>query len=330
MIFLLVTGGFCLLSIFAFLILVRKSGAKPTKVVPVREQEFKNLFGIKGFRRDFVETEGGTIAFFRIMPNNLTVLPEAVIEYQIEQMKQLLQNEDDLSVFCTDGSEIGEENVRFFKKRIAEEKRPEIKDILQKDMESFETRHRQRTSLKQFFILLTMDSSWTDEMLYTRASEIGKKLHEHGFANSMLEQSGIRHLLGIYFSGSMYAEQWKEEDFYEYVTRDRVKEEKNKEPGKKKKKTNLISPTAVNGTIRPYLQQPSSSSQRRHFPRWNSVSAGNLRRRNKNEYGSQRKKKRNGRKPSGRKLRQKTRSTGKNGKRNAGRKSMNSPCSGNV
>ena len=91
MIFLLVTGGICLMSILAFLILIRKSGAKPSKVVPVREQEFKTLFGIKGFRRDFVETEDGTIAFFRIMPNNLTVLPEAVIEYQIEQMKQLLQ-----------------------------------------------------------------------------------------------------------------------------------------------------------------------------------------------------------------------------------------------
>ena len=92
MIFIAITGGICILSILGFLLLIRKSGAKPSKVVPVREQEFKNLFGIKGFRRDFVETEGGTIAFFRIMPNNLTVLPEAVIEYQIEQMKQLLQN----------------------------------------------------------------------------------------------------------------------------------------------------------------------------------------------------------------------------------------------
>ena len=242
MIFLAITGGICLFSILAFLILIRKSGAKPVKVVPVREQEFKSLFGIKGFRRDFVDTEGGFLAFFRIMPNNLTVLPEAVIEYQIEQMKQLLQNEDDLSVFCTDGSEIGEENIRFFQKRIKEEKRPEIKAILQSDMESFEARHRQRTSLKQFFVLLTMDSSWTDEMLYTRASEIGKKLHEHGFANSMLEQSGIRHLLGIYFSGSMYAEQWKEEDFYEYVTRDRMKEERKGEPEREKEASEIDKP----------------------------------------------------------------------------------------
>ena len=242
MIFLAITGGICLFSILAFLVLIRKSGAKPAKVVPVREQEFKSLFGIKGFRRDFVDTEGGILAFFRIMPNNLTVLPEAVIEYQIEQMKQLLQNEDDLSVFCTDGSEIGEENIRFFQKRIKEEKRPEIKAILQRDMDSFEARHRQRTSLKQFFVLLTMDSSWTDEMLYTRASEIGKKLHEHGFANSMLEQSGIRHLLGIYFSGSMYAEQWKEEDFYEYVTRDRMKEEWKKEPEKEKEESVIDKP----------------------------------------------------------------------------------------
>ena len=228
MVFFVVTGCFCILSIVAFLLLVKSGGnGGNAKVFPLREQEFKNLFGINGFRRDFVDTDGGIIAFYRIMPNNMTVLPEAVIEYQIEQMKQLLQNEDDLSVFCTDGSEIGEENVRFFKKRIAEEIRPEIREILRKDLEFFESTHRQKTSLKQFFILLTMDPSWTDEMLYTRASEIGKKLHEHGFANSMLEQSGIRHLLGIFFSGSMYAERWKEEDFYEYVTRDREREERN-------------------------------------------------------------------------------------------------------
>ena len=226
MIFLAVTGGICIVSIVAFLLLIKTSAprAKGTKVLPVREQEFKALFGIKGFRRDFVETEAGVIAFFRIMPNNLTVLPEGVIEYQIEQMKQLLQNEDDLSVFCTDGSEIGEENMRFLKKRIAEEKRLEIRELLEQDLSAFENRHRQKTSSKQFFVLLAMESDWTDERLYLRAAEIGKKLHEHGFANSMLEQSGVRHLLGIYFCGSMFAEQWREEDFYEYVTRDRIKD----------------------------------------------------------------------------------------------------------
>ena len=46
MIFIAVTGGICILSILMFLILIRKSGAKPSKVVPVREQEFMNLFGI--------------------------------------------------------------------------------------------------------------------------------------------------------------------------------------------------------------------------------------------------------------------------------------------
>jgi hypothetical protein len=40
----------------------------------------------------------------------------------------------------------------------------------------------------------------------------------------------------------MYAEQWKEEDFYEYVTRDRVKEEKNKEPEKEKEENELDKP----------------------------------------------------------------------------------------
>ncbi len=234
MIFLAVTGGICIVSIVAFLLLIKTSAprAKGTKVLPVREQEFKTLFGIKGFRRDFVETGAGVIAFFRIMPNNLTVLPEGVIEYQIEQMKQLLQNEDDLSVFCTDGSEIGEENMRFLRKRIMEETRPEIRELLEKDLSAFENRHRQKTSSKQFFVLLTMESDWTDERLYLRAAEIGKKLHEHGFANSMLEQSGVRHLLGIYFCGSMFAEQWREEDFYEYVTRDRIKETGSPAPNK--------------------------------------------------------------------------------------------------
>ena len=71
MIFLAITGGICLFSIRAFLVLIRKSGAKPAKVVPVREQEFKSLFGIKGVRRDFVDTEGGILAFFRIMPMSI-------------------------------------------------------------------------------------------------------------------------------------------------------------------------------------------------------------------------------------------------------------------
>ena len=87
-----ITGLVCILSIVGFLLLIRSSGPKPKKALPAKEEIFKNLIGVHGFRRDFVETEDRTLAFFRIQPNNLTVLPESVIEYQIEQMKELLQN----------------------------------------------------------------------------------------------------------------------------------------------------------------------------------------------------------------------------------------------
>lgn len=230
-----ITGLVCIFSIVGFLLLIRSSGPKPKKALPAKEEIFKNLIGVHGFRRDFVETEDGTLAFYRIQPNNLTVLPESVIEYQIEQMKELLQNEDDLSVFTTDGSEIGEENMRFFRERIQKETREPIQEILRKDLEQFEDTHRRKTSSKQFFLILRMDNSWSDERMYLRTSEVGKKLQEHGFANSMMEQSDIRHLLGIYFCGAMYAEKWREEDFYEYVTRDRETEE----PSEKQKNTSV-------------------------------------------------------------------------------------------
>ena len=149
-----ITGLVCILSIVGFLLLIRSSGPKPKKALPAKEEIFKNLIGVHGFRRDFVETEDGTLAFYRIQPNNLTVLPEAVIEYQIEQMKELLQNEDDLSVFTTDGSEIGEENMRFFRERIQKETREPIREILRKDLEQFEDTHRRKTSSKQFFLIL--------------------------------------------------------------------------------------------------------------------------------------------------------------------------------
>ncbi len=193
----------------------------PTQAADVRKERKKNgkgksvqkFFEFDAFTELGCKTKAGTLAIFEITPNNLTVLPEHVIAEQIWHLQMLLQQMGDLEILCTDGADTGEENLRFLRRRIAEEKNGKLRELLEKDLEAFENAHLQAASIRQFYLLLRMEKL-SEEQQYRKVDEVLRTVREHNLMSRLLTPAEVRHILGIYYIGYMYAEKWKEEDYY--------------------------------------------------------------------------------------------------------------------
>ncbi|MDO4317909.1 MAG: hypothetical protein Q4C48_06820 [Lachnospiraceae bacterium] len=222
--FMIITGLLCLLALGALGLVVCfgspggewETGAEKARKRRKQGKSTKQFLGFRQFVPVGVETEDGVLAFYEIVPNNLTVLPEHVIAHQIWQMQMLLQKEDDIELLCVDGSESGTENLHFLNKRIAEEKNDTVRELLQKDKEMFEQTHHARASMRQFYLVARMNGKQTAEQQQRRVTELGRLLGEHNLTGRLLDAQQIRRLLGIYYLGHMYAETWTEGEYYGY------------------------------------------------------------------------------------------------------------------
>lgn len=228
----------------------------PTQAADVRKKEKKNgkgksvqkFFDFEAFTNLGVISKTGTLAIFEITPNNLTVLPEHVIADQIWHLQMLLQQNGDLEILCTDGADTGEENLRFLRRRIAEETNDKIRELLRKDLETFENAHLVNTSIRQFYLVLRMQKL-SEEQQLRRIDELARMVREHNLTARLLTSGEVRHMLGIYYIGYMYAEKWKEEDYYETEADSRTRDlgtagaEDGREPEQGGKLEGKIAPT---------------------------------------------------------------------------------------
>lgn len=170
----------------------------------------QKFFGFTGFDPLGIKTEDGSVlALFEVTPNNLTVLPAHVIHYQIWHMQMLLQQCEEVELLALDGSETGEENLRFLNARIAEEENPAVKVLLEQDRDSFVDAHFWSTSIRQFTFVLRLKG--TREQMQRRLDDFEKRLADHRFTAHRMNRAELKHILGIYYSNYMYAETIEEE-----------------------------------------------------------------------------------------------------------------------
>lgn len=217
----LIVGAVFALAAIGYLVLHR-GGKSPTpkKAEPAADgtkkrsgKSVQQFFGFRRFTPNGTETSGGTLAFFEIHPNNLTVLPDYVVTDQIWRLQMILQQEEDVELLCLDGSDTGKENLRFLRERIATEENPRIRALLEADLEAFEAAHLANTSIRQFYLVIRTQGL-TEAQQERRLTDVGRLLREHSLTVHRLSQAEIRHMLGIYYIGYMYAENWKE-DYYD-------------------------------------------------------------------------------------------------------------------
>ena len=113
----------------------------------------KNEIGITGLGDGTIIKDNGTrVVFFEIEPSNLAVLSEYNIQNKIMSLANLMQSVGQIEMYALDNRENYSEIRAFIRKRISEEKNPNIKKALMRE-ERFIKSIEAESSTARIFLL---------------------------------------------------------------------------------------------------------------------------------------------------------------------------------
>ena len=175
----------------------------------------RQLMGIVRITPHGVQTESGERAFYLIQPDNLSVLSPEVIQSRIRSLTVLLSTQPSLEILALDSRESFQRNKEYYQRRIEEEKVPEVKALLEKDLEHLETIQFSSASSREFVLVLPLDEKvGADE---SALRQLEKSIYDRGLSVRLAEEQDVKRLLAIYYQQDLTTEVFRDFDGEEFV-----------------------------------------------------------------------------------------------------------------
>ena len=97
-----------------------------------QRQSTRQLMGIRKLLPHGVAIPGGSLVFFLIHPDNLSVLSAEGIRQRVTALSNLFRAEEQVEVLGLDSRESFQQNQVYYQTRLEEETTPKIRELLQK------------------------------------------------------------------------------------------------------------------------------------------------------------------------------------------------------
>ena len=175
----------------------------------------RQLMGIVRITPHGVQTESGERAFYLIRPDNLSVLSPEVIQSRIRSLTVLLSTQPSIEILALDSRESFQRNKEYYQRRIEEEKVPEVRALLEKDLEHLETIQFSSASSREFVLVLPLDEKVGEDENTLRQLE--KSICDRGLSVRLAEEQDIKRLLAIYYQQDLTTEIFRDFDGEEFV-----------------------------------------------------------------------------------------------------------------
>lgn len=175
----------------------------------------RQLMGIVRITPHGVQTESGERAFYLIRPDNLSVLSPEVIQSRIRSLTVLLSTQPSLEILALDSRESFQRNKEYYQRRIEEESVPEVRVLLEKDLEHLETIQFSSASSREFVLVLPLDEKvGADE---STLRQLEKSICDRGISVRLAEEQDVKRLLAIYYQQDLTTEMFRDFDGEEFV-----------------------------------------------------------------------------------------------------------------
>ncbi len=175
----------------------------------------RQLMGIVRITPHGVQTESGERAFYLIRPDNLSVLSPEIIQSRIRSLTVLLSTQPSIEILALDSRESFQRNKEYYQRRIEEEKVPEVRALLEKDLEHLETIQFSSASSREFVLVLPLDEKASADESALRQLE--KSIYDRGLSVRLAEEQDIKRLLAIYYQQDLTTEIFRDFDGEEFV-----------------------------------------------------------------------------------------------------------------
>lgn len=175
----------------------------------------RQLMGIVRITPHGVQTESGERAFYLIRPDNLSVLSPEVIQSRIRSLTVLLSTQPSLEILALDSRESFQRNKEYYQRRIEEESAPEVRALLEEDLEHLETIQFSSASSREFVLVLPLDEKvGADE---STLRQLEKSICDRELSVRLAEEQDVKRLLAIYYQQDLTTEVFRDFDGEEFV-----------------------------------------------------------------------------------------------------------------
>ena len=162
-----------------------------------QRQSTRQLMGIRKLLRHGVAIPGGSLVFFLIHPDNLSVLSAEGIRQRVTALSNLFRAEEQVEVLGLDSRESFQQNQVYYQTRLEEETTPKIRELLQKDISYLDEIQTTSASSREFVLVLRMEEQAALDEGGLRQKE--KSLCDHGISVRLAEEQDVKRLLVSYY-----------------------------------------------------------------------------------------------------------------------------------
>ena len=162
-----------------------------------QRQSTRQLMGIRKLLPHGVAIPGGSLVFFLIHPDNLSVLSAEGIRQRVTALSNLFRAEEQVEVLGLDSRESFQQNQVYYQTRLEEETTPKIRELLQKDISYLDEIQTTSASSREFVLVLRMEEQAALDEGGLRQNE--KSLCDHGISVRLAEEQDVKRLLVSYY-----------------------------------------------------------------------------------------------------------------------------------
>lgn len=162
-----------------------------------RMQSTQQLLGVREIRDSRIVTEDGSLAFFILQPDNLSVLPEAGIRARIRQLTNLLGAVDHVELLAMNSRESFARNRAYYLKRAQQEPEPAIRALLQKDRAHLDSIQMHMTLAREFCLLIRMREE-KEEAAEALLRHLEESFRDSGFVIRLAGREDLKRILAVY------------------------------------------------------------------------------------------------------------------------------------
>lgn len=162
-----------------------------------QRQSTRQLMGIRKLLPHGVAIPGGSLVFFLIHPDNLSVLSAEGIRQRVTALSNLFRAEEQVEVLGLDSRESFQQNQVYYQTRLEEETTPKIRELLQKDISYLDEIQTTSASSREFVLVLRMEEQAALDEGGLRQKE--KSLCDYGISVRLAEEQDVKRLLVSYY-----------------------------------------------------------------------------------------------------------------------------------
>lgn len=164
-----------------------------------KKQSTAGLIGISHFSRNGLMTKRyGEVVYFIVQPTNISVLSETSIAIKINHLMQLLSEQPDIEIICSDARENFEYNKLSLARKAEKEENPKVQLLLRRDMKFLDDIQLQMSTAREFMFAYRITQESEDGALAT-LNRIEKNISDQGFEVKRADKDDIKRFLSRYF-----------------------------------------------------------------------------------------------------------------------------------